>query len=234
MALGLSAEQAKALIIRSVELAISARKEFLEANPDIEIKPLVAASIGPYGASLSDGSEYVGNYKINDDELAEFHRDRLHWLDNSGADILACETIPCLQEARVLHTLLAKTITPSWLAFSCKDGKHLNDGTPIKECANLFADHIQVKAIGVNCTSPVYINSLITEIRQATPRQNIVVYPNSGEIYEASDNSWHGTATPLECGRAAKTWLANGANIIGGCCRMGPEYINEIKRSLIP
>ena len=91
-----------------------------------------------------------------------------------------------------------------------------------------------MKAIGVNCTSPVYINSLITEIRQTTPQQNIVVYPNSGEVYEANDNSWHGTATPLECGRAAKEWLERGANIIGGCCRMGPAHINEIKRSLIP
>ena len=147
---------------------------------------------------------------------------------------MACETIPCLQEAKVLHALLEKTLTPSWVSFSCKDGKHLNDGTPIRDSAILFAEHARVKAIGVNCTSPVYINSLITEIRQTTPQQNIVVYPNSGEVYEANDNSWHGTATPLECGRAAKEWLERGANIIGGCCRMGPAHINEIKRSLIP
>jgi homocysteine S-methyltransferase len=234
MTLGLSAEQAKALILKSVDLAIIAREEFLQANPDIKITPLMAANIGPYGAYLADGSEYVGDYKIDDAELIDFHQERLYLLDNSGADILACETIPCLQEAKVLYALLEKTSTPSWVSFSCKDSQHLNDGTPIKDCAALFADHEQVKAIGVNCTSPLYINSLITEIRQATPQQNIVVYPNSGEVYEASDNCWHGTASPLECGRAAKEWLDKGANIIGGCCRMGPAHINEIKRSLIP
>jgi homocysteine S-methyltransferase len=234
VSLGLSAEEAKALILKSVDLAITAREEFLHTNPEIEIRPLVAASIGPYGAFLSDGSEYTGDYDISDAGLIEFHQQRLNWLDNSNADVLACETIPCLQEAKVLHTLLEKTLTPSWVSFSCKDGQHLHDGTPVKDCAVLFADHAQVKAIGVNCTSPVYINSLITEIRQATPQQNIVVYPNSGEVYEASDNSWHGTATPLECGRAAKEWLERGANIIGGCCRMGPDHINEIERSLIP
>ena len=234
VSLGLSAEEAKALILKSVDLAITAREEFLQANPDIKIRPLVAASIGPYGAFLSDGSEYTGDYDIDDAGLVEFHQQRLNWLDNSGANILACETIPCLQEAKVLHALLEKTLTPSWVSFSCKDGQHLHDGTPIKDCAVLFADHKQVKAIGVNCTSPVYINSLITEIKQATPQQNIVVYPNSGEVYEAGNNSWQGTATPLECGRAAKEWLERGANIIGGCCRMGPDHISEIKRSLIP
>jgi homocysteine S-methyltransferase len=233
IALGLSPEDAKALILKSVELAIIAREEFLRANPDIEIKPLVAASIGPYGASLSDGSEYTGDYKIDDTGLIEFHYQRLHWLDNSDADILACETIPCLQEAKVLHTLLTKTNTPSWVSFSCKDDKHLVDGTPIKACAILFAEHTQVKALGINCTSPVYINSLIKEIKEVTPQQNIVVYPNSGEVYKASDNSWHGIATPLECGQAAKTWMQNGANIIGGCCGMGPAHISKIKRSLI-
>lgn len=234
MARGLSAGEAKALILKSVELAITAREEFLAANPDIEIGPFVAASIGPYGACLADGSEYTGNYNIDDASLIEFHQERLHWLDNSGADVLACETIPSLQEAKVLHALLELSKTPSWIAFSCKDGKHLNDGTPIKDCATLFAGHSRVKAIGVNCTSPVYINALITEIKQITPRQNIVVYPNSGEVYDASNNSWHGTATPIECGHAARTWLEHGANIIGGCCRMGPAHIKEIKRNLIP
>ncbi len=232
IAMGLSAEKAKALILKSVELTITARDEFMSSNPGVEVKPLVAASIGPYGAYLSDGSEYTGNYEIDDVGLIEFHKDRLDWLDNSGADILACETIPSLQEAKVLHTLLEKTSTPSWVSFSCRDGKHLNDGSTIKECALLFADHTEVKAIGVNCTSPVHINSLISEIKNVTPQQNIVVYPNSGENYEVSDNSWHGTVTPIECSEAARTWMESGANIIGGCCRMGPTHIKEIKRSL--
>lgn len=233
MTLGLNADQAKALILKSVTLAATARDAFVLANPTLTARPLVAASIGPYGASLADGSEYTGKYNISDIDLTSFHRERLNWLDNSGADILACETIPSLQEAKILHMLLRNTVTPAWISFSCKDGKHLNDGTLIKTCAKLFLNHPTVLAIGINCTSPIYINGLIKEIKSATPQQHVVVYPNSGEEYDASNNRWNGTVTPLECGKAAKDWHQNGAKIIGGCCRMGPSHIKEIKRNLV-
>ena len=231
MKLGLSFDEAKHLITYSVELALKARDEFIAANPSQQL-PLVAASVGPYGATLADGSEYTGNYHISDQALFDFHRERLHWLDQSGADILACETIPSLQEAKVLEQLLRDCQTPAWMSFSCRSGTELSDGSPIADCAKLFDHHPSVKAVGVNCTSPIYINELITTIKQACPQQNIVVYPNSGESYEASTNTWHGTASPLECGLAAKDWRSNGANIIGGCCRMGPDHIQQIKQQL--
>jgi len=232
MGLGLSASEAKDLIIKSVQLAATAREGFLKNRSSEGAYPLVAASIGPYGASLADGSEYTGDYGLDDQALADFHRERLHWLDGSGADVLACETIPSLQEARVLHDLLNQVNLPAWVSFSCTDGKHLNDGTPIQTCARLFSGHPRVKAIGVNCTSPKYINSLIQEIKTATPEQNVVVYPNSGETYNADDKCWHGTSSPIECGVAAKTWRDSGAIIIGGCCRMGPDHIREIQQHL--
>ena len=233
MSLGLSAREAKDLIIKSVQLAATAREGFLQDRGHEGIYPLVAASIGPYGASLADGSEYTGDYGIDDQALANFHRERLQWLDGSGADVLACETIPSLQEARVLHDLLNQVNSPAWVSFSCRDGKHLNDGTPIQTCARLFSGHPRVKAIGVNCTSPKYINSLIQEIKAVTPEQNVVVYPNSGETYNADDKCWYGTASPLECGVAARTWRDSGAIIIGGCCRMGPDHIREIQQHLV-
>jgi homocysteine S-methyltransferase len=232
MALGLGAIEAKELIIKSVQLAIVARDDFLRANKNTELIPLVAASVGPYGASLADGSEYTGDYAITDKTLMEFHQQRLGWLDNSDADVLACETIPSKQEARVLCELLRSVSTPAWISFSCRDGKHLNDGTPIQECAAMFIDHLKVLALGSNCTSPLYISSLISEIKHAAPNKAIVVYPNSGEQYDAASNSWHGTSSPLECGAAARTWRAKGADIIGGCCRMGPAHIKEISRHL--
>ena len=231
MKLGLNEQEAKNLIALSVELAKQARDEFVAAHPDQPV-PLVAASVGPYGATLADGSEYTGQYGISDGALADFHRQRLHLLDQTGADVLACETIPSLQEAKVLASLLADCQTPAWISFSCKSESQLSDGSSLAACAELFNQHPKVKAVGINCTSPVFINDLIQAIRSTCPQQNIVVYPNSGETYRASDNSWHGTATPLECGLAAKDWRKNGANIIGGCCRMGPEHIQQIKQQL--
>ncbi len=231
-AMGLSPEQARDLFVKSVDLAKSAVDEFLQQNPDCRYQPLVAASIGPYGAFLADGSEYSGNYGVGDQTLLEFHRQRLLWLDASVADVLACETIPSLQEARVLGQLLEKVNTPAWLSFSCRDERLLNDGSRLRQAVALFEQLPGVVAIGVNCTAPQYIQSLIGEIKAASWRGAIVVYPNSGEHYDADDKVWHGTETPLECAVAARGWYQAGAKIIGGCCRMGPAHVREIATGL--
>jgi homocysteine S-methyltransferase len=233
MTLGVSAAEADALIVSSVTLAKEARKRFLAANPQAAGRILVAASVGPYGAALQDGSEYVGAYGVPRSALLEFHEERLQLLDASAADVLACETIPDFQEAAVLRELLQSVSTPAWVSFSCCDGSHISDGTAIRDCAALFRDHANVLALGVNCTPPQFIASLIGELRSAAPDKAIVVYPNSGERYEAGTNTWHGTSTPLECGLAAREWLRAGASIVGGCCRMGPAHIRQMHEQLV-
>jgi homocysteine S-methyltransferase len=232
MTLGVTGDEADTLIASSVSLAMEARKRFKEANPASTRTILVAASVGPYGAALQDGSEYVGAYGVSKTALREFHEHRLHLLDAAGADVLACETIPDFDEAAVLGELLVSARTPAWVSFSCRDGRHISDGTPIQKCAAMFADHPRVLALGVNCTPPQYISSLVRELKSAAPGKAIVVYPNSGERYEADTNSWHGTSTPVECGKAAEEWRSAGATLIGGCCRMGPEHIRRMRERL--
>jgi len=232
-AIGMAPEQAQELITKSVALAHTAIDEFLLDKPTDLRRPLVAASIGPYGACMADGSEYHGNYGITDDALREFHFKRLMLLDHTNADVLACETIPSQQEARVLHDILFSVETPAWISFSCQDGQRANDGSSIEDCATLFADHPKVMAIGVNCTAPQYINELIHRLKKAAPNKAIVVYPNSGERYNPVDKTWHGTSTPQSCGLAARSWVESGATIIGGCCRMGPEHIKAMKEQCV-
>ena len=226
--LGVSQQQAQGLIVKSIDLARIARDQFLEQNPDCGYQPLIAASIGPYGAFLADGSEYSGSYGVDDQTLLEFHRQRILWLDAAGADVLACETIPGLQEARVLGQLLERVNTSAWLSFSCQNGTLLNDGKSLRQAVALFERHPKVVAIGVNCSAPQYIRSLIGEIKSAAWKRAIVVYPNSGEQYDADEKVWYGTESPLECATAARSWHLQGAKIIGGCCRMGPAHIQEI------
>lgn len=227
MALGLSKAQAKEAICLSVELARDAVSQYVRQYQPT-ISPLVAASVGPYGAYLADGSEYHGNYECSDQQLIEFHQQRLALLADTSAEVLACETIPSLREAKVLNHLLAAQNKPAWISFSCKDAEHINDGQLLKEAVNIIKDNPNIIAIGVNCTSPVYIESLIQEIKGVTDKP-VLVYPNSGEDYDAKTKTWHGTAEPEECARAAKSWLAKGAQIIGGCCRMGPDHIKAIR-----
>lgn len=233
-ALGISAQETRELLLASVQLAKSACAAFVASHSELNFDPLIAASIGPYGAYLADGSEYCGDYAVNDETLRQFHRQRLEWLDQSGADILACETIPSLQEAEVLAALLETARTPAWVSFACKNHHQLNDGHSLQQAAALFADHPTVFAIGVNCTSPNYIETLVAEIKQGAGDKAIVVYPNSGESYNAGNKTWSGTVTPLECATAAKRWRLAGARLIGGCCRMGPDHIREIAAALNP
>ncbi len=226
--IGVSAEQARDLFYHSIEIAKTACGEFIQRNPDCPYQPLVAASVGPYGAYLADGSEYRADYGVEDQILVEFHRQRLEWLDQAGADVLACETIPGLQEAKVLCELLKNVETPAWISFSCQDDHSLNDGSPVAEVAKLFDKHPRIIALGVNCSAPQYIEGLIGKIKSVLPNKAIVVYPNSGEHYDAATKTWHGIESPLECAAAARTWFDAGASIIGGCCRMGPAHIRAI------
>ncbi|MEH6651510.1 MAG: homocysteine S-methyltransferase [Motiliproteus sp.] len=229
--IGISPDQGDESIANSVVLAQQAIDQYRQdSTSGAPRRPLVAASIGPYGAFQADGSEYHGNYGVDDAVLAAFHAPRLRLLDSTSADVLACETIPSLQEERVLHRLLLEIDTPAWLCFSCRDGQHVNDGSTIEACVALFNDHPKVAAVGVNCTAPQYVNELIRRIKNAAADKAIVVYPNSGERYDPVDKSWHGTSTPQACGAAAQSWLEAGASIIGGCCRMGPDHIRAMKQ----
>jgi homocysteine S-methyltransferase len=227
---GLNETQAHDLIQKSVRLAVEARDEFWvdEANRLGRAKPFVAGSVGPYGAFLADGSEYRGNYSLTVSELMDFHRPRMQALIEAGADILACETIPCLTEAQALVNLLEEFHSiEAWISFSCRDEAHVNEGQRLEDCVRAVAASPFVAAVGVNCTSPKYIPALIREAHKATDKP-VLVYPNSGETYDATKNDWDGRPVYESFGEEAKEWFQAGARLIGGCCRTTPEDIRSI------
>jgi homocysteine S-methyltransferase len=226
---GYDQQTAESLILKAVSLAEQAIERFISGREGA-VRPLIAASIGPYGAYLADGSEYRGKYGTTTAELEDFHRTRLALLDNSPAHILACETIPDFREATVLARLLEKAHTPAWLSFSCRDDGRLNDGTPVEKVIAQMADHPTIFAVGVNCTAPKHVSGLIKKIRLHADRKKIIVYPNSGQAYNAATKTWLGTADPTSLVIMAEEWLNLGADIIGGCCRIGPEHIRGLKR----
>jgi homocysteine S-methyltransferase len=233
---GIERQEAAQLMREAVALAIGARDEFwaAAANRTGRLRPLVAASIGPYGAMLADGSEYRGHYAPDDIALADFHRPRLRVLANAGADLLACETIPCLREARVLASLLREwPDTPAWISFSCKDGEHNCEGENMGACAAELHGHPQIVAVGVNCTAPQYITSLLRTMRGATDKP-LVIYPNSGERYDAPAKQWSGDPGAIRIGEQAGDWYAEGARLIGGCCRTSPRDIRAVKQCAHP
>lgn len=232
MDLGFDRQTSEDYILNTVLLAELAINRQAETNAE-NLKPLIAASIGPYGAYLADGSEYRGDYDIPDAELMVFHRERIELLDQTNADFLACETIPSLQEARVLSDILRSTKKPAWVTFSCKDGEHINDGSPISEAVSLFTHHPNVFAVGINCTAPKFISQLIGNIKTTSGDKKVVVYPNSGEAYNAQTKTWIGLSDPDSFSKMAQEWLQLGVDIIGGCCRIGPEHIASLRNILL-
>jgi homocysteine S-methyltransferase len=224
---GLSSDESADLMRLSVRLACEARDDFWASKPSARVKPFVAASVGPYGAFLADGSEYRGDYGLSLTDLMDFHRPRMAVLANSGADMLACETIPCLLEAQALLNVLEEfPEMTAWFSFSARDGLHTNHGELISDCARML-EHPQVAAIGVNCSAPEFVADLTRNARGATTKP-ILAYPNSGEVYDATQKRWTGESTCSSFATHARAWFAAGARVIGGCCRTSPEHIREL------
>lgn len=227
---GLSELEAAMLIKQSVELAVDARDAFwsIETNQHGRPKPLVAASVGPYGAYLADGSEFHGDYGLCEEELVLFHRERIRLLIEAGADVLACETIPCLVEAKAIARVLKDfPDVYAWLSFSAKDEQHINSGEKIADCARWLEGESQIAAVGINCTAPQFVESLITEVKAHTAKP-IIVYPNLGETYDPESKQWSNEGSNEPFVVNTKRWFEAGATVIGGCCRTTPEDIRGI------
>ena len=227
---GIAAPVAERILGSAVELAIRARDHF--GSGGTRPLPLVAASIGPYGAFLADGSEYRGDYGIGPGALADFHRRRWQLLARTEADVMLCETLPALEEARVLAALAREsTRKPVWFSFTCRDDAHLSDGTPITEVAAWAEECEEATAVGVNCTAPNLLPTLIAKLASGTSKP-ILAYPNGGGAWDAAGKRWDRAAMPADWVTACRSWIAAGAAAVGGCCQVGPEVISTMRAAL--
>ncbi len=236
VAKGFTYDRASEVLGRAVNLAVEACEEFWSdvENRYHRLRPLVAASVGPYGAYRADGSEYTGAYGLSDDELLDFHEGRWRILAESAADLMGCETIPSLQEAEVLLELLRRTPDRwAWMSFTCRDGAHLSDGSPLAAAARICDTGTRVAAVGINCTRPEHVSELISVVRNATEKP-VIVYPNAGGRYDGARKRWEGVAPRHDWPALVAQWRDLGASVIGGCCRVGPADISRIRSRLLP
>ncbi len=220
---GIGHERAAELLASSVELAREAARRAKAERP-----LWVAASVGPYGAMLADGSEYRGRYGLSVTELERFHRPRVEVLAAAGPDVLALETVPDVDEADALLRAVRGLGVPVWLSYSVA-GERTRAGQPLAEAFALAADSDEVVAVGVNCCAPEDVDGAV-ELAARVTGKPVVVYPNSGEVWDADARTWTGSST-FAAGRVTG-WRDAGARLIGGCCRVGPQAITSIADTL--
>jgi len=217
---GMSTAEAEALIRLSVAVARDVRDEAPGR--------LVAASVGPYGAVLADGSEYTGRYGLTAAQLYDFHRPRLELLASEQPDMFAVETIPDLDEATVLAGLLDEIGIPAWLSFTI-DGDATRAGQPLTDAFAVVADADAVVATGVNCCAPSDVLAAVRTAGDVTGKAG-VAYPNSGQAWDSATHTWHGDPS-YDLG-LVPAWIDAGVAYVGGCCRIGPADIAALAGSL--
>ncbi|NIH80192.1 homocysteine S-methyltransferase [Amycolatopsis viridis] len=207
---GIARQEAVRLLQLSVELAREAR---------VRGDELIAASIGPYGATLADGSEYRGRYGLRIGELVAFHRPRAEILAAAGPDLLACETVPDVDEAEAMLLAIEGLGVPAWLSYTIT-GESTRAGQPLTEAFAVARGNDQIVAVGVNCCDPRDV-AAAAGIARAASGKPVIAYPNSGERWNG--RRWTGTSRFAP--EMVHDWLAAGAGYVGGCCRVGPEDI---------
>jgi homocysteine S-methyltransferase len=229
---GSSLPEAKALIQKSVALAKQAGSEIKNRNSSRQC--FVAGSVGPYGAFLADGSEYRGDYHLSEEEMKNFHRPRIQALVDAGVDVLACETIPSIEETQALINLLLEFPSTSyWMSFTLRDNGHLSDGTSLEDVFKILSSQ-QCVAVGINCIPEDAVSKALSSFSSHTSMP-LIAYPNSGETYDAVSKTWSGNrAQGEQLADRVKEWHGLGAKLIGGCCRTTPADTRIINDTLKP
>jgi len=216
------------LLHRSVHAAVAARDDTCPGG-------WVAGSVGPYGASLADGSEYTGRYGLGShaatvSALRTFHRPRMEQLLEAGADVLACETVPRAAEVEALAIELADLGVPAWVSLTpAPGGATTRCGEPLTSALEPLAGGVTLLAVGVNCCAPEDVLPALSIAREVTGHHG-VAYPNSGETWDASTQTWHGL--PRWDAEAVRQWADEGAHLLGGCCRVDPSALSHLVRVL--
>jgi len=222
--MGYNHNEIKDIFKRSVDLVQDAIEE-----TKIKRKVKIVGSYGPYGASLSDGSEYTGKYNTSDEIIMNYHIENMNIIKELDLDIILYETIPCLREIEILSKVVEKYKKEVWISFTCNKDLEFRDGTSIMKACKILSSIKNISTIGINCFSPLLVEKGIKKLKENSNKK-ILIYPNSGEIYNNKDKDWYGEK--YFDNSMIKKWLALSPDIIGGCCRVGFEDIQNMRKEI--
>ena len=221
---GINSEKIKEVFQKSLDLAKNA---IMESKTKKVIK--IVASLGPYASYKKNASEYVGIYDSTDDEIYNFHFNNLNVIKEIDYEIVLYETIPCLREIKILSKIFDKLNKEIWVSMTCDENIDFRDGSSISEACNILSKFNHITTIGLNCFSPLYVKEACEMLKNNT-KKKIIIYPNSGEIYNPEEKIW--TGNKLYDDKMIKKWLSLSPDIIGGCCRVGYDDIKKMRQEI--
>ena len=218
--IGLSSKEARNALASTTTIA----RQAVEGTSVV-----VAASVGPFGASLANGSEYNGRYGVEWQQVEDYHREKLAILVDSGADLIAIETIPLADEALLIAEILEELgAPPAWFSFGFADENQTYGLDAVDKAVLSIAGYADLVAIGMNCTHPRYVDSLLASMSELVSGIPLIVYPNHGREWDAVARCWTGDSILISSVETVRRWVDLGARLIGGCCGIGPEDIAHL------
>lgn len=195
----------------------------------------VAASVGPYGAVRADGSEYTGLYDVSWSVVEDYHRAKLEVLVGAGADLIAVETIPRADEARLIAEVLEDLgAPPAWFSFGATSPRATYGGDDPGSAVSGIAGYANLVAVGVNCTHPDVVDDIISVLREAAPGVGLIAYPNLGRTWNAETRAWAGDTSDPFAAERVSDWTNRGVTMVGGCCGVGPSDIERLVAAVAP
>jgi len=219
-AIGMSAKEARDVLALTTMIARRAVEGTSVA---------VAASVGPFGASLANGSEYTGRYGVERQVVEDYHREKLAILVDSGADLIAIETIPLADEALLIAEILEDLgAPPAWFSFGFTDETQTYGLDAVDKAVLSIAGYAVLVAIGMNCTHPRFVDSLLASMSELVSGIPLIVYPNHGREWDAVARCWIGDSISISSVETVKRWVDLGARLIGGCCGVDPLGITDL------
>jgi S-methylmethionine-dependent homocysteine/selenocysteine methylase len=194
---------------------------------------LIAGSMGPQRGSYRP--DLVGGYA----ETEALYREQAEYLA-PHVDLFICETLSCLLEAKAAVAAATSTGKPVCLSWSIEESgaANLRSGESIHAAWKDIADS-GVSAVLLNCSPPEAISKVLPELISISDIP-VGAYANA---FTPIPEKWdfHGDksippsrtdVTPDAYLEHAKTWKAAGAQIIGGCCEVGPAHIARLNQGL--
>lgn len=181
-----------------------------------------------------------GSYRpeLFESERAFTILDTLYKAQDEYVDLWIGETISSIEEARVMASVLKGSTKPCYYAFTLSDEvteqATLRSGELVTDAITVLLEQQNIAGIFFNCSIPEVIEQALRDTNNVLIKQNKKVslgaFANSftpiSSAHKANEAVQdYRDLSPNEYLEFAKQWHSLGANIIGGCCGIGPEFI---------